>query len=411
MHIEAVVGSPRVSVILCAFNNEATIAQSVDGILGQSYTDFELIVIDDASTDRTPEVLAGYADPRLIRVRNASNLGPYRSANKGLKLARGEYIARHDADDVSLPDRFRLQVARMDESPELALLGTSYRVIGRTGQILETSLLPTQDRELRERQSRGNVFLHGTVMMRRSAIERAGGYREYFPVSQDYDLFLRLSELGEIANLAEPLYLFRFHSESITRNRRELQLACRQLAMRLAEQRRAGEAEGPIPSDVLEAYPPEPHRLFLDARHSVFLYFASRQPELAGASLRRAVQNAEDRPAEAVEGWEGWALSRSLAYAHEHMDASLGAAFLRWLGPNLGSRGVTIDSSRLLGEYFADLAFFADQNGSPGALSLGLRAFWHDRRWMFNRGLWRSAWRSFGRRAAAGGANWVSRYG
>ena len=266
---------PLVSVILTVYNGSKFLRQALESIFSQSYSHFELIVVDDASTDNTPDILANYTDPRVHILRNDKNCGPYQSANNGIRLAKGQFVARHDADDVSLPDRFRLQVERMLSEPSLGLLGTSYHLIDSAGKIIDTSIMPTRNDELQVRILEGNIFCQGTVMIRKEIAERIGFYRDDYPVSQDYDLWLRLAEKSRIANLATPLYLFRFHPESISRTKRELQLACKQFALDLAQQRRSGGQEMPLPEDVMLAYPPHPINLFLDARGTAFLYYSS----------------------------------------------------------------------------------------------------------------------------------------
>jgi len=379
---------PLVSVVMTVYNGERFLNAAIDSILAQTFTNFELIIVDDASTDSTPTILDGYSDSRLIVLRNETNLGPYKSANKGITVAKGEFIARHDADDVSLPDRFQQQVDRLLENYNLGLLGTSYHMIDGQDRILDTALLPTTNSELQSRLEYGTIFLHGTIMIRRTALEKIGGYRDYFRVSQDYDLFLRLAECGEIANLAPPLYLFRFHGASISRNKRELQLACRGLAWDLAEQRRTTGQEFPIPEDVLKAYPPELIRLFHHARGTAYLYFAAGDSVQATKAINEA-QEYFPKLSKDVESWSNWSLSRAHYLAQTRHNVSEGAAFIKWLFEMLEPSQIQSTEKKTLGRFYAEQAFFAGENGrKQQILPYAWQAMQYDKHWISNRGLW-----------------------
>ncbi len=152
----------------------------------------------------------------------------------GIAQSKGELIARHDADDLSSPNRFARQVEAFNKNPNLVLAGSSYYIIDLNGRIIDISYLPGSNDELQNRLEHGNIFIQGATMFRKTAFEKVKGYREYFRVSQDYDLFLQLAEVGDIINLPELLYKFRFHGGSISRKNKELQLACRRLAWELA---------------------------------------------------------------------------------------------------------------------------------------------------------------------------------
>ena len=126
---------PRVSVILPAYNAEAYLKEAIDSILNQTFPDFQLIVINDCSTDGTEEIIRQYADPRLVPVKNEKNLGIAATLNRGLSLAQGDYIARMDADDISLPHRLERQVAYLDAHPDIAVLGTNVETFDENGPL------------------------------------------------------------------------------------------------------------------------------------------------------------------------------------------------------------------------------------------------------------------------------------
>ena len=200
--------APAVSVLMAAHDGAQWIAQAVASVLAQSAGDLELIVIDDGSTDATPDLLAGVRDSRL-RVERQARAGLTRSLNRALALARGPLVARLDADDWALPERLQRQRAFLDAYPAVGLLGTAAREVDAAGRLLTTLTPPADDAGLRRALIRYNPFVHSSIVARRALLGRAGGYDERLPVAQDYDLWMRLSRLTRLANLAEPLVVRR----------------------------------------------------------------------------------------------------------------------------------------------------------------------------------------------------------
>jgi len=165
---------PSVSVIMSVYNGERYLREAIDSILTQTYTDFEFVIINDASTDASSGILAKYAthDSRIILLQNDTNLGLTKSLNIGLRLARGRYIARQDADDISLPHRFERQVRYLDEHPETMLLGAQCLLIDAQGMpIADRSHFPTTEMTIRWYLLADNAIAHPTVLFRRSLIE------------------------------------------------------------------------------------------------------------------------------------------------------------------------------------------------------------------------------------------------
>lgn len=192
--------APRISVVMGVYNGEAHLAEAVESILAQSYRDFEFIIIDDGSQDRSGAILAEYEDPRL-RLVTQSNQGLTCSLNRAIGMARGEYIARMDADDVALPHRFARQIAFLEANPDVVLLGTGWRQVDLVQGKERNFLFPTEDEGLRHALAWGNPFCHSSVIMRADALARAGGYDESFRYVQDYELWSRLAGEGKLANL------------------------------------------------------------------------------------------------------------------------------------------------------------------------------------------------------------------
>jgi glycosyltransferase involved in cell wall biosynthesis len=209
---------PKVSVIMPVYNGEKYLREAVESILMQSIEDFEFIIVDDSSTDKSPEILNGYLqrDHRIKMIRNIQNIGLTRSLNRAIKEAKGEYIARMDADDIAMKQRLEKQVEFMEVNPDVLLLGTAYDEIDEYGNIGGTKIFPTSDRLLREVLIKYNPFFHASVIIRTSALKKAGLYNEDIPRAQDYELWFRLSGSGKIGNLSDRLMKRRYDRENIS---------------------------------------------------------------------------------------------------------------------------------------------------------------------------------------------------
>lgn len=385
---------PIVSVVMAVYNGERFLRQAVDSILGQTFTDFELIVVDDGSKDATPAILDEYEDGRIVRLRNQTNIGQTPSLNIGIEAAKGQFIARHDADDVSHPERFARQAAFLQEHTAVGLLGTSYRLVDDQGKLLEIEHPPPDNAGLQARLTTGNCLCHGSVMMRRDSLQAAGLYRPAFRVTQDYDLWLRLAEVTQLANLEQPLYDFRFDGGSVSRNKRGLQLAYRQLAWQLAAQRRAGQPESPFPEDVLQAFPADTERLLGDARRSAYLFFAAGQMPQAEEAALEVRQLLAEAPVSAAV-WRRWMLSRARALADLRQSAAVGAAFIEWFTAVLPEAANQLSPNQLLGEFYAESAFAAFQQAERKQVTAhAWQAVRHDWHWVGNKGLLAIAGRS-----------------
>ncbi|MCW1908063.1 MAG: glycosyltransferase family 2 protein [Candidatus Saccharibacteria bacterium] len=214
----------KLSVVLPTYNGANYLALALDSILTQTYTDFELLVINDGSTDKTASILAAYAkkDKRL-HVITQPNKGLVASLNHGIELASGEYIARHDDDDVSHPERFMKQVAFLDSHPDVAIVGSSMSVMDDAGQVLHNHAVLLQDPELRHELLIRSPFPHGSVVFRKSAAVNAGLYNGDTWPAEDYDLWLRMSQQGQLANIDDYLYTYRENSKGISSMRQQEQ--------------------------------------------------------------------------------------------------------------------------------------------------------------------------------------------
>ena len=200
----------RISVLMSVYNGERYLREAVDSILAQTFEDFEFIIIDDGSTDSTRAILESYDDPRIV-IMHHENIGLTKSLNRGLAMARGELIARMDADDVSKPERFEKQVEFMEAHPEVGVLGIVSNVIDEDGKMLYRWKLPVTHRAIMGRMLSGNPMVHSSLIFRAPLLKSLGGYNEEMELAQDYELLLRLTEVAELSNLPECLHRYRLN--------------------------------------------------------------------------------------------------------------------------------------------------------------------------------------------------------
>jgi glycosyltransferase involved in cell wall biosynthesis len=210
--------TPIVSVVMPAYNTAKYIKSAIESILRQTFSAFEFIIIEDHSTDNTLDIIQEYAvkDNRIILYKNNQNLGIAPSLNRGLIIARGEYAARMDADDISYPQRLEKQVAYLKANPDVCMVATSFERIDENGDIIGPIVLNVNKYELKRKMKIENYVSHGSVMFRREEVMQLGNYREKCLHNEDYDLWLRMIEKYEIAQIPEILYKFRISEESLS---------------------------------------------------------------------------------------------------------------------------------------------------------------------------------------------------
>lgn len=216
---------PRVTVLMAVYNGEKYLREAIDSILKQTFGDFEFLILNDGSTDSSPTILDEFAarDPRIVLAPNATNMGHANSLNKGLKLARGEYIARMDADDISLPNRLLRQVEFMDAHAQVGICGTWVRYLGGSNQVWS---LPQSDTEIRCYMFFHSPLAHPTVMMRqRLIVEHHLSYQQAYDPAEDFGLWNEALPFTSFANLPEVLFLYRVHGSQLTAARRAKMLA------------------------------------------------------------------------------------------------------------------------------------------------------------------------------------------
>lgn len=216
---------PRVTVLMSVHNGERFLREAIRSILSQTFRNFEFLIINDASTDGTPGILKEFDDPRIRVIENEINIGLTKSLNKGIGDARGEYIARMDADDISLDYRLEKQISLLDKSPEIGVVGGAALAIDKEGRVIETFTMPQHDREIAWDLIFYSPLIHPTVVIRRDILRRYGGYDTSRSCAQDYELWCRLRNATRFYNFTEPLILLRKHPDNITSQRTAEQAA------------------------------------------------------------------------------------------------------------------------------------------------------------------------------------------
>lgn len=213
---------PRVSVVMSTYNDAQYVGDAIRSVLSQSYSNLELIVVDAGSSDSTPEVVSGFVDPRLRYIRKGYQ-GLARSLNDGIASARGEWIARQDADDVSEPERLRAQFEELEKNEEISLLGSGVTLIGSDGTLLRRVWYPKEHERLVSLLRCGfSPLVHSSVVFRREAALQVGCYDSRFERTEDLDFFLRFSKRFRVGTVQAPLLRLRYRTDSMTFNRGNL---------------------------------------------------------------------------------------------------------------------------------------------------------------------------------------------
>jgi len=219
---------PRISIVMPVYNAEKFLEQAITSILTQTLSNFEFIIIDDASTDSSSKIILKIReyDPRILILRNEHNMGTSVSLNKGIARARGEYIARMDADDISFPERLEMQTEFLDKHRDIGVLGTAAQIIDEDKKRGVVYHMPCEHHLIAWEMLFRCPFIHPSIMMRRSLVEQAGGYNEKISAAQDFDLWERLRFSTRFANLEEVYILLRKHRNSISNLQSDKQLSC-----------------------------------------------------------------------------------------------------------------------------------------------------------------------------------------
>lgn len=202
-------------MVMPLFNADKYVGEAVESILSQSYTQFELIIVNDASTDKSADCVTQILDRRIVFVENEKNLGIVASRNRGLALAKGKYIAILDSDDIALPDRLEKQVAFLEDHPDYGICGSYYHVINSTGKKILSFKVPVSSADNKTFLLFNVPFCHSTIMMP-AVLAKRFAYKDGFDIIEDYEIAHRIAKEYKIGNLPKYTTLYRVHGNNIS---------------------------------------------------------------------------------------------------------------------------------------------------------------------------------------------------
>ena len=210
--------TPKVSVLMPNYNCEAYLPEAIESILGQSFTDFEFIIIDDGSSDRSWEIIQEYAsrDKRIVAVKNEKNLKICKTLNKWIALAKWEYIARMDSDDISLSERFAKQVDFLDNNPQVWIVWGAMEIMDIDGTVFSKREYNVSDTKIRSKIFRYSPFCHASTMIRGKVLKKSWWYNIFLHDAEDYELYFRIWLFWDFANLDSVVYQMRVNKKSVT---------------------------------------------------------------------------------------------------------------------------------------------------------------------------------------------------
>ncbi|MFC1509550.1 glycosyltransferase family 2 protein [Candidatus Omnitrophota bacterium] len=218
--------NPKVTVLMTVYNGERYLKECIDSVMGQTFKDFEFLIIDDHSTDRSKDIVRSYKDDRVCFIENEKNLSQVKSLNIGLSYARGAYVARMDQDDIMINNRLEKQVHFLDNRPEVSVAGTWGEAMDEEGKVFTKARLVTRFEEIiGSILFSGFILIHPSVIFRKDAVIKAGRFNESLSFSEDFELWTRLLLKGHrIVNIPEYLIRYRCHRESSSKQFPEMQL-------------------------------------------------------------------------------------------------------------------------------------------------------------------------------------------
>jgi glycosyltransferase involved in cell wall biosynthesis len=213
---------PLVSILMLTYNRANYISEAISSVLAQTYQNWQLIIIDDGSTDNTAELLSKYTDPRIVYIKDTVNKGLLVRRRESLTKATGVYVAILDSDDIWIhKEKLAKQVAILESEPQCAVVGSFIHIINETGSTLATNSYQTTDQEIRKHILVRNQFANSSVLMRKTLLDQTEGYRK-FDMAEDFELFLQLGLVGTMANIPEYLIAYRVHTTNISARKRAL---------------------------------------------------------------------------------------------------------------------------------------------------------------------------------------------
>lgn len=213
--------NPSITVLLPVYNAEAFVGEAIESILLQTFTDFELLIINDGSTDGSKKIIESFKDQRIRFVDNEKNIKLIATLNKGIDLAKGKYIARMDADDISLPNRLEMQFRFMENHPDVGICGTGFETFGKEQKVVK---YPERDEDIRTMMLYQIPLCHATAILRRKVFINANlFFNSKFLHAEDYELWTRVADYTKLANIQDVLYMVRTHKGSVSQQYKDIQ--------------------------------------------------------------------------------------------------------------------------------------------------------------------------------------------
>ena len=212
-----------ISVLMPVYNGEKYLEKAIKSVLFQTFKNYEFVIVDDGSTDGSWKIIQKYShkDKRIVAIRSSKNLRTSAALNKGLKITKGKYVIRMDADDWSYPDRFQKQYEYMELHPEVGVSGGSIEVCNEKLEVINKRTYPQTDRMARRIIFRYSPFAHPATIWRKEKMMKAGAYNDNIPLAQDYDLYFRIGGISKFGNIKDTILKLRTHNDasSITKGK------------------------------------------------------------------------------------------------------------------------------------------------------------------------------------------------
>ncbi len=282
----------KISVVMPAFNAGKYIEEAVSSVLRQTFTDFELLIINDGSSDTTKQIISSFTDPRIVIINHGVNKGIAAALNTGLSHAKAEYIARFDADDICFPERLARQLDFLETHSDYILTGGDAEYISENGEhLFDFTCIGHTNEQIAKKINHQCPFIHSTVMYRKETVLKAGGYSKYAHNFEDYFLWVRLHKYGKFANLPEPLIKVRINPDSATIDEKRRGRLFRKMKRDIILRQTITIKEGRILQAIIQSQAVK--KIKESSYHSLCAkkYLVNNhQPVKARASLARAIQ-------------------------------------------------------------------------------------------------------------------------
>lgn len=283
--------NPPVTVLMPVYNGAKYIAEAIDSVLGQTFKDYEFLIVNDGSTDNTAEIISSFKDGRIRHMHHNINMGIAAALNTGLFNAKGKYIARFDADDICLPERLAIQLDFLDDHQDCIVVGSDAEYTDENGaHLFNYTCIGHSDERIRKRMTLQCPFIHSSVMFKKSPVLLAGGYSLYAHNFEDYLLWIQLKDLGKFHNIPQSLIRVRFNPSSVTIDEKVRGRMFRKIKRQIIRRGTISKEEGQILSGIIKSQ--DTKKIKESSYHSLCgkkYLINNHHPRKARASLLKAI--------------------------------------------------------------------------------------------------------------------------